>query len=148
MSFTFDYTSVEPVPDRVATQISIEAANIRRSIDWWAEPLLIEQEQDSKRLSGSSRVSLGDGYGSVRVSEAEDSLLMCRDMREIVKALVRWSQNYKITWQLEMAGVDIGRIKPGKEDPVAGRFLGSCDQPGLLERNIPQILKKHEMRKR
>ena len=74
--------------------------------------------------------------------------MMCRDMREIVKALVRWSQSYKITWQLEMGGIDIGRIKPGKEDPVAMRFLRPCDQPGLFESNIPQILKKHEMRKR
>jgi hypothetical protein len=109
MSFTFHYTSIEPVSERVTAQVSADARDLRKSFDWWAESLSIELDQDSKHLSGGTRVMLG-GHDSVRVTEPEDNLMMCHDMRQIVKALVRWSQSYSITWNLSVAGHDIGRV--------------------------------------
>lgn len=147
MSFTFDFASVEPVPDPVATQISVQAKRFARTVDWWAEPFSIGRDEDSKRLVGGSRVSLGGGYGAVKISEPEDSLMMCRDTRAIVTMLVQWSQRYKITWELEIAGTGIGQIAPGKPNSVVARLLGKCDQPGLPESKIPEILKKYESRK-
>ena len=147
MSFTLDFASLEPVPDPVATQISVQAKRFARTVDWWAEPFSIGQDDDSKRLVGGSRVSLGGGDGAVKIPEQEDSLMMCRDMRAIVTMLVQWSQRYKITWELEISGTVIGQIAPGKPNPVATQLLGKCDQPGLPESKIPEILKKYESRR-
>ncbi|WPH17054.1 hypothetical protein [Variovorax paradoxus] len=146
MSFTLDYTSIEPVSERVAAQVSADARDLRKSFDWWAESLSIELDKDSKHLSGGARVMLG-GYGSVRITEPEDNLMMCRDMRQIVKTLVRWSQSYSITWNLSVAGHDIGRVTGDANDAVAARLLGPCDQPEWPESRIQEILKKHKARK-
>ena len=148
MSFTFDYISTEPVPEPIAAQISVQAKRFSRSIDWWAEPLSLEQDVDSKRLVGGNRISLGGGYGAVRISEPEDSLMMCRDVREIVKILVQWSQRYNITWELGIAGHSIGQVVPGEPNSTTVKLLGTCEQPSFPESKIPGILKKYESRKR
>jgi len=72
---------------------------------------------------------------------------MCRDMRQIVSTLVRWSQTYRITWNLSVAGHDIGQVTGDTQNGAVARFLGSCDQPSWPESRISEILEKHKARK-
>jgi len=147
MSITFDYQSVEPVPVQVAVHITADARGLQQSIDWWAEPISVRQDQRSQRLVGSTRIHLG-GYGLVDVPPEEEALMVCRDTKIIVRKLVEWSQKYKITWQLSEAGQVIGVIDPEGHSGLAKRYVdGTCQSVKLPMSKVDEVLKKHGARK-
>ena len=153
MSTTLEYTTTEPVPEPIAAQIVEAARSLLPSRDWWAEPLSVAQNKQSKKLVGSTRLFLGDyslpdgGYATV--SEDEEYLLVCADAKFIVACLSEWSTEFNVPWRLGMDGHDVGDIIGGKPSTRLTELLdGLCSMSKLPPSDVPELLKKHAARKR
>jgi hypothetical protein len=151
MSWTLDYSTVEPVPEAVAAQILASAEIILQSRDWWVEPLSLEH-RSSKQLAGSTRLWLGfytlPGGRHQVIPEDEECLLVWADANFIVSRLADWSAEFKLAWRLEIDGNVVGEIADGKPSEQLKKFVdGFCSTTRLSPQRIPELLNKHAARK-
>lgn len=151
-SMVLEYTTTEPVPERVAVQVVVAARALMQTRDWWAEPLSLAQDKKSKKLVGSTRLSLGNysllNNGYVVVPEDEEFLLVWGDAKFIVARLSEWSAELNLSWRLGMDGDEVGEITGGKPSTRLTQLLDGLYSVSKLSPNhTPELLKKHAARK-
>lgn len=136
MGASLAYWTTDPVSDDVAEKIREEVAELRAHRQWWAEAIELSTEVPGKNghLAGEMGLFLlgyedGDGM-YVEVDPDDDAFMAYRDMRFIVGRLRRWSEEYGLSWELQLEGEPLGTIEDGKSDTALKSFLEELGRSG------------------
>ncbi len=149
MGVSVTYTSSHSVSPVVRGKILAEGEVLNRSRDWWCESFFFLEDRDrSGILVGDTKIAL-IGYslpvGRYReVDPDEEELAGWADVNFILTQLCRWSSEFEIDWDIDVAGEPCGRIEAGKPDDKLLEFLRSFrDSSPLPVTDLPRIRQKY-----
>lgn len=134
MGIAVYYQTVEPVPDAVRSVLLREVEELAEPHAYWGEPITFYNmfpcfAEEDGRLRASSKVFL-PGFSTadgklVRVDEADDLFMACRDMHFIVDRLGDWSGRFGLTWRVSSDhDLVAGTIAGGNGDEALRTSLG------------------------